>query len=92
MPARGVPPRYVREMVTDVENLNFNPRLNTSSYVNVVSEEEERDVALMGLRVNIADQTVYPASFKLHNDVLNMVGNLWHAQPDDEFNKFGCYP
>ncbi|KNC69705.1 hypothetical protein SARC_17781, partial [Sphaeroforma arctica JP610] len=63
--------------VNNVSSLDFNPRLNTSSYVNVVSELEEREVALKGLRINIADQTVYPASFGLHNDVLNMVANLW---------------
>eukprot|EP01134_Creolimax_fragrantissima_P006228 CFRG6228T1 len=92
IPCRGLPPRYVKEMITNVGNLDFNPRLNTSSYVNVVSEPEEREVALLGIRVNIADQTVYPSSFKLHNDVLNMVANLWNAPKDDKFDDYGCFP
>merc|ERR1712013_51486 len=56
------------------------------------SEAAERRVALMGMEVNIADQTVYPSSFKLHNEVLNMVANLWHCPKDDEFDLYGCYP
>jgi hypothetical protein len=42
--------------------LDFKPRLNTSSYVNVCFEPEEREVAALGLEVNMADQSVYPAS------------------------------
>ena len=41
-------------MAENIENahlMDFNPRLNTSSYVNVVSEEAARKVALMGLEV-----------------------------------------
>lgn len=29
------------------------------------------------MKINLADQTVYPQSFKVHNIVLNMVANLW---------------
>ena len=35
--------------------------------------EEEEKVALMGLKVNLADQTVYPESFRMHNDTINMI-------------------
>lgn len=42
-------------------------KLNTSSYVTVVEEPEEENVALVGLKVNLADQTVYPSSFDLHD-------------------------
>lgn len=48
----------------DYHLLDFSERLNTSSYVNVVFEPEEEKVALMGLKVNLADQTVYPESFR----------------------------
>lgn len=39
-------------------------QLNTASYINVVAEPEEQAVALEGLAVNIADQTIYPGSMK----------------------------
>jgi len=92
IPDEGAPDAHVEEMVSQVEQLDFKPRLNTSSYVNVVSEAAERRVALRGMAVNIADQTVYPSSFKLHNEVLNMVANLWHCPKDDEYDLYGCYP
>jgi hypothetical protein len=39
-------------------------QLNTASYINIVAEPEEQSVALAGLAVNIADQTVYPGSMQ----------------------------
>lgn len=92
IPAAGAPADHVEEMVKQVEQLDFKPQLNTSSYVNVVSEAAERRVAMMGMEVNIADQTVYPSSFRLHNEVLNMVANLWHCPKDEEFDDYGCHP
>jgi len=41
--------------IDDVHLSDFNPKLNTSSYVNVVSEDEEKQVAAMGAQINIAD-------------------------------------
>lgn len=72
--------------------LDFNPQLNTSSYVNVVFEQQEIDVASLGMRVNIADQTIYPGSFRLHNDTLNMVADLWSCPKTEDFDEYGCYP
>jgi len=38
----------------------------------------------------MADQTVYPNSFRMHNRCINMVANLWHAPLDqEEFKKYG---
>jgi glutamate decarboxylase len=79
-------------MITEVEQLDNNPRLNTSSCVNVVSEPEEREVAVLGMQVNMADQTVYPASFKMHNDTLNMVANLWTCPQGNDFDETGVFP
>ena len=33
----------------------------------------------MGLKVNLADQTVYPSSFDLHDRCVSMIADLWHA-------------
>jgi glutamate decarboxylase len=59
--------------------LDFKPRLNTSSYVNVVFEPEELEVMILGNSINLADASVYPASVKIHDTVVNMLGELWNA-------------
>ena len=65
-PEGGMPARHCLRKIEDYHLLDFSGRLNTSSYFNVVFEPEEEKVALMGLKVNLADQTVYSQSFKMH--------------------------
>lgn len=84
--------RHARMRVLDYSKLDFKPELNTSSYVNVFQEEEEQSVALHGLHINLADQTVYPGSYKLHDKTLNLVASLWHCPKPKDFDEFGCYP
>lgn len=91
IPEVGIDARHCVRMVEDYHLLDFSERLNTSSYVNVVFEPEEERVALMGLKVNLADQTVYPESFRMHNDTLNMIAKLWHCPVPDDFDSYGCY-
>jgi len=91
MPEDGAAARHCLLRVEDYHLLDFSERLNTSSYVNVVFEPEEEKVASMGLRVNLADQTVYPESFKMHNDTLNMIAKLWHCPKPPDFDAYGCY-
>lgn len=55
IPEFGMPAQYVKEVIEQIHLCDFRPRLNTSSYVNVVSEPEEREVALLGAEVNLAD-------------------------------------
>jgi glutamate decarboxylase len=59
--------------------IDTKPRLNTSSYVNVVQEPEEKEVALLGLGTNLADASVYPASVRMHDTVVNMIARLWNC-------------
>ena len=78
-PDKGRSSRHVESFILNFSALDFSPILNTSSYVNVVQEKEEKTVALEGLRINLADQTCYPGSFELHNTVVNIVASLWHC-------------
>merc|ERR1719396_13407 len=73
MPTHGMSARHVKNRIEAMESLDFKPTLNTSTYVTVVLEPEERDVALLGLTTNIADASVYPASMKIHDMVVNML-------------------
>lgn len=79
IPNHGMNPRHVKETIISLHDLDFAPRLNTSSYVNVVMEPEEAEVALLGATVNLADASVYPASVKIHDRVVNMIAELWNA-------------
>eukprot|EP00933_Yihiella_yeosuensis_P044798 TRINITY_DN4006_c0_g1_i4.p1 TRINITY_DN4006_c0_g1~~TRINITY_DN4006_c0_g1_i4.p1 ORF type:complete len:502 (-),score=98.51 TRINITY_DN4006_c0_g1_i4:166-1671(-) len=90
-PEQGSNPRHCLRKIEDYHLLDFSERLNTSSYVNVVFEPEEEEVAAMGLKVNLADQTVYPESFKMHNDTLNMIAKLWYCPKPEDFDAYGCY-
>jgi glutamate decarboxylase len=91
IPFNGMPADAARSLIEDHHAVDFNQRLNTSSYVNVEFEEDEEAVALMGLRVNLADQTVYPESYKLHDSVVNMIARLWHCPEPVDFDEFGVF-
>mmetsp|Transcript_100501 Transcript_100501/g.292958 ORF Transcript_100501/g.292958 Transcript_100501/m.292958 type:complete len:563 (+) Transcript_100501:87-1775(+) len=92
IPKRGSAARHVLRMIQDRHLLESKETLNTSSYVNVFFEEEEMEAAKMGLKINLADQTVYPESFKMHNNVLNMVARLWHCPVPVDMDEYGSFP
>lgn len=79
IPEEGHSAQHVKEYILQEHELDFKPRLNTSSYVNVVSEHEEKEVSILGAGVNLADASVYPASVRLHDNVVEMMARLWHA-------------
>ena len=91
VPAAGMPAESARALIEDHHAVDFNQRLNTSSYVNVEFEPDEEAVALMGLRVNLADQTVYPQSYKLHDSVVNMIARLWHCPEPEDLDEYGVF-
>ncbi|KAJ1457779.1 pyridoxal phosphate-dependent transferase [Pelagophyceae sp. CCMP2097] len=94
LPPRGKSPRksarHVQAILEDAHALDSNEKLNTSSYVTVVLEPEEEAVALMGLRVNLADQTVYPQSFDIHNRCVDTLAKLWHCPPEADGKHVGA--
>ena len=53
--------------------------LFSKQYVNVVYEEEEKDVAALGATVNLADASVYPSSVVIHDKVVDWIARLWHC-------------
>ena len=83
--------KTIKKLIQDETLLDFQPQLNTSSYVNVMLEKEEEDVALMGLKVNLADQTVYPQSYKIHDRLVNMIAKLWNCPKPDDYEEYGVY-
>jgi len=79
IPRHGTGASHCKEQLLQVHELDNRPRLNTSSYVNVVFEDEEQDIAMQGLSINIADGSVYPASVKLHDNVVDSIATLWNC-------------
>jgi len=79
-------------MLSDFHEMDCRERLNTASYVNVVLEDDEIKAANLGMRINIADQTTYPQSFKVHNMTLNMIANLWNCPKPPDFDDYGAFP
>lgn len=91
IPENGMPSQSARALIEDNHAVDFDQRLNTSSYVNVELEKDEEAIALMGLRINLADQTVYPQSYKLHDSVVNMIARLWNCPEPDDFDEYGVF-
>lgn len=91
IPEHGMAGMTVKTLIENNHSLDFDNQLNTSSYVNVTFEEAEEDVALMGLRVNLADQTVYPRSYRMHDSVVNMIARLWHCPTPSDFEEKGVF-
>ena len=92
IPTSGAEAKEVETFINDEIILDVAPELNTSSYVNINLDVEEKALAVKGLQVNIADQTVYPQSFKMHDKLVNMIANLWNCPKPDDFDDYGCYP
>lgn len=88
IPQHGSSATECLEELTQIHELDNRPRLNTSSYVNVVLEKEESEIALQGLSINIADASVYPASVKLHDSVVDSIAKLWNCPRDEQGENF----
>lgn len=92
MPKQGNSSEHCFQLLSDYHELDFRERLNTSSYVNVYQEADEIKAANLGMKINIADQTVYPSSFRVHNIVLNMIAHLWNCPKPADFEEYGAFP
>mmetsp|Transcript_26529 Transcript_26529/g.103340 ORF Transcript_26529/g.103340 Transcript_26529/m.103340 type:complete len:563 (-) Transcript_26529:354-2042(-) len=90
-PEHGMPARHVHQIIVDTHAMDENERLNTSSYVNVVFEPEELEVAKLGMSINLADQTVYPVTYQVHDKVINLLAKLWNCPDSDAFLENGVH-
>ncbi|MBT4884970.1 MAG: glutamate decarboxylase [Legionellales bacterium] len=91
MPDIGFAAAEAKAVIDNTLATDVVPALNTSSYVNVKNEPEERDVILTGMKINIADQTIYQQAFNIHNKVINMLGNLWHCPESADYKENGVF-
>jgi len=84
IPVHGISAAQAKEQLVQITELDNRPRLNTSSYVNVVLEKEEQEVAVLGLAVNLADGSVYPSSTELQDNTIDAVAKLWNCPKPEE--------
>ncbi len=92
IPEEGLAAEAAKTIVENAHALDFDHKLNTASYVNVAMDAQESAIILMGMRVNLADQTVYPQSYRLHDATLNMIADLWNCPKPEDFDDYGVYP
>ena len=84
IPENGFESSVVSSVINKKLVLDYNPYLNTSSYVEVEHSQEEINLASRGLSINLADQTIYTHVFDIHNECVNMVAQLWHCPLDNK--------
>jgi glutamate decarboxylase len=84
MAAEGMNPEAAYQLVHDELNLDGNPALNLASFVTSWMEPQGNRLAAETLAKNMIDQDEYPATEKVHERVVAIVGHLLHAPPHEE--------
>ena len=86
-PLKGMSAGDAKQRVMNELNTDFKkPRFNLASYINITTQhegqdQEEIDLAILGLSVNIAETAAYPFTTSLHEKVVNMIAKLWYCPP-----------
>lgn len=65
IPQCGLPARLSLQITKQPLFGDCSPELNARSHVNIVSEPEEQELALMGAKVSLADGSVHPVTVML---------------------------
>lgn len=81
IPQSSMPARAAYQLIHDELNLDGNPALNLASFVTTWMEPEAQALATETLNRNFVDQDEYPQTEQIHQRVVSMIGQLFHA-PD----------
>ncbi|KAF6262278.1 pyridoxal phosphate-dependent transferase [Scenedesmus sp. NREL 46B-D3] len=85
MPRRGMPAAVAAQGITDLRQLDHNPRLNMASFVTTWMEPEAAALMQDCLNVNIVDMDEYPSTTDIHNRCVSMLAQLYHCPtPQDK--------
>jgi glutamate decarboxylase len=79
--------RSAYQAVHDELMLDGNPRLNLATFVTTWMEPEARQLFDECLDKNLIDKDEYPRTAELERRCVNILANLWHADPE---NAIGC--
>jgi glutamate decarboxylase len=79
LPDQGVSATTAYQLVTDELELDGVPALNLASFVTSWMEPQADALAAHTLGKNLIDQDEYPRTAAIHERVVAMIGNLFHA-------------
>lgn len=85
LPEHSMPAYMAKAIIQDMRSLDFNPRLNLSTFINSWVEEEAQELMVAALPVNQADAVQYPSTIEMEKRCVRMLAHLWHAPSDDFF-------
>ncbi|MEH6625838.1 MAG: pyridoxal-dependent decarboxylase [Motiliproteus sp.] len=84
IPDKSSPADVVYRLIRDELNLDGNPSLNLASFVTTWMDDEARRLADDCINKNFIDFDEYPQTAVIHNRVVNMLADLFHAEiPED---------
>jgi len=79
VPRHGIPPQVVYQGITDLRQLDHNPRLNMASFVTTWMEPEAVKLIENSLDVNMVDLDEYPSSTDIHQRCVSMLADLYNC-------------
>ena len=89
IPAHKIPDNsraadVVYRLIRDELDLDGNPSLNLASFVTTWMDDEAKQLAEDSINKNFIDFDEYPQTAVIHNRVVNMLADLFHAEiPED---------
>ena len=78
-PENSMDSRAAYQLIHDEMNLDGNPALNLASFVTTWMEDEAEKIIMESLNKNYIDTDEYPQTQVIHNRLIRMMGNLFHA-------------
>ncbi len=78
-PANSMDSRAAYQLIHDEMNLDGNPALNLASFVTTWMEDEAQKIIMESLNKNYIDSDEYPQTQVIHNRLMKMMGDLFHA-------------
>ncbi|EFN59728.1 hypothetical protein CHLNCDRAFT_133312 [Chlorella variabilis] len=89
MPRRTMPAYMAKALVEDMLQMDFNPRLNLSTFLSTWMEAEAQELMVKVAAYNMADAVQYPSAAEMEKRCISFLAKLWHC-PDDDFVGTGC--
>ncbi|KAK9477408.1 pyridoxal phosphate-dependent transferase [Lipomyces japonicus] len=84
IPENGVDAKAAYQLIADDLELDGKPNLNMASFVSTFIEDEALKLTVENLTKNLADSDEYPALLDIHARCISILGELWHAKPDEK--------
>ncbi len=79
IPEKSMDARAAYQIIHDEMNLDGNPSLNLASFVSTWMEPEAEQLIIESLNKNYIDEDEYPQTKQIHERVIHMMANMFHA-------------